>query len=210
MTPIFRSAAFATVAFAAIGLAACDSSAQTTQPKAAQTGARASAIFAGGCFWCTEKDFDQMPGVIATESGYTGGRTPRPTYDQVSAGGTGHIEAVRVTYDPARISYATLVSRFLRTIDPLDGGGQFCDRGPQYQSAVFVGNAAERQAAAAARDAAARAVKVQGRIATSILNRATFYPAEAYHQDYYKKNPARYRFYRFSCGRDARLGKVWG
>jgi peptide-methionine (S)-S-oxide reductase len=174
-------------------------------PKAAQT---ATAVFAGGCFWCTEADFDHMPGVISTLSGYTGGRVANPTYEQVSAGSTGHIESVRVVYDPRRISYQSLVQRFFRTVDPLNGGGQFCDHGDQYRTAIFVANAAERRIAEAAKAQAARQL---GRpVATLILPRAPFYRAEEYHQDYYHKNPVRYRFYRWNCGRDQRLKELWG
>ena len=177
-------------------------------PAAAQApGQRAQAVFAGGCFWCTESDFDKIPGVVSTTSGYIGGKVAKPTYQQVSAGGTGHIEAVRVLYDPSKVSYAALVNRFFRTVDPLDGGGQFCDRGDQYRSAIFVADAAQRQIAAAAKAKAAAALKKP--VATLILRGATFYPAKAYHQDYYKKNPVKYRFYRWNCGRDARLKAVW-
>lgn len=168
----------------------------------------ASAVFAGGCFWCTESDFDKIPGVVSTTSGYTGGRVADPTYPQVSAGGTGHIEAVRVVYDPARVNYQTLVARFFRTVDPLDGGGQFCDRGDQYRSAIFVANPAERRVAEATKGRAAALLRKP--IATLVLPAARFYPAEAYHQDYYRKNPVRYRYYRSTCGRDARLKAVWG
>ena len=167
----------------------------------------AAAVFAGGCFWCTESDFDHIPGVIQTLSGYTGGRVANPTYEQVSAGGTGHIEAVRVVYDPRAVSYSTLVERFFRTIDPLDAGGQFCDRGDQYRSAIFVANAGERRIAEAAKARVER--RLGRRVATQILQRGSFYRAEEYHQDYYRKNPVRYRFYRWNCGRDARLEQVW-
>jgi len=178
-------------------------------PAAAQApGQRAQAVFAGGCFWCTESDFDKIPGVLSTTSGYIGGKLANPTYDQVSAGGTGHIEAVRVVYDPAKVSYPTLVSRFFRTIDPLDAAGQFCDRGDQYRSAIFVGDAGQRQIAAAAKAKAALGLKKP--IATLILPLTRFYPAESYHQDYQKKNELKYRFYRWNCGRDARLKQVWG
>jgi peptide-methionine (S)-S-oxide reductase len=178
-------------------------------PAAAQAPAqRAQAVFAGGCFWCTEADFDKIPGVLSTTSGYTGGKLDKPTYEQVSAGGTGHIEAVRVVYDPAKVSYATLASRFMRTIDPTDAGGQFCDRGYQYRSAIFVGDDAQRRIALAARAKTAAALKKP--IATLILPAATFYPAEGYHQDYHKKNATKYRFYRWNCGRDAKLKQVWG
>ena len=168
----------------------------------------AAAIFAGGCFWCTEADFDKIPGVVSTTSGYSGGRLANPTYEQVSAGGSGHIEVVKVVYDPARVSYQALVARFFRTVDPLDGGGQFCDRGSQYRTAIFVANPAERRVAEAIKGRASALLRKP--VATSILPAAPFYPAETYHQDYYKKNPVPYRYYRYRCGRDARLTAVWG
>ena len=178
-------------------------------PSAAPPSGRlASAVFAGGCFWCTEADFDKMPGVVSTVSGYSGGRAANPSYEQVSAGGTGHIEVVRVVYDPARVSYQTLVARFFRTVDPLDGGGQFCDRGSQYRTAIFVANAAQRRIAEATRARAAALLKKP--VATLILPAAPFYAAETYHQDYYRKNPVPYRYYRWRCGRDARLTALWG
>jgi peptide-methionine (S)-S-oxide reductase len=178
-------------------------------PAAAQTpGKRAEAVFAGGCFWCTESDFDKVPGVLSTTSGYTGGKLANPTYEQVSAGGTGHIEAVRVVYDPARVSYAALVNHFVRTVDPTDAGGQFCDRGYQYRSAIFVGSDAERRIANGAKAKTAAALRKP--VATLILPAAPFSPAEGYHQDYYKKNSTKYRFYRWNCGRDAKLKQVWG
>ena len=189
---------------AATLMAACAQAA----PAPAPGGARAAAVFAGGCFWCTEADFDKIPGVLSTTSGYTGGKLRNPTYEQVSAGGTGHIEAVRVVYDPAKISYATLAARFVRTIDPLDAGGSFCDRGHGYRSAFFVANAEQRRAATAVKARAAATLKKP--VATLVLPAATFYPAEGYHQDYYKKNALKYRFYRFNCGRDARLKELWG
>lgn len=196
-------AAMSLAALLLVSSTACSAS----QKAEANSGKRASAVFAGGCFWCTESDFDKMPGVISTTSGYTGGRVVNPTYKQVSGGGTGHIEAVRVIYDPAKISYATLASRFFRTIDPLDDGGQFCDRGYQYRSAIFVAGEQQRRLAEATKKAVA--AKLGKPVATLVLPAAKFYPAESYHQDYYKKNPIRYRFYRSSCGRDARLADVW-
>jgi peptide-methionine (S)-S-oxide reductase len=194
------------VAGAAIAAVVTDQGAD--RPGSTQSAARsATAVFAGGCFWCTESDFDHIAGVTETLSGYTGGRVRNPTYAQVSAGNTGHIEAVRVVYDPSRVSYATLVERFFRTIDPLDAGGQFCDRGDQYRSAIFVANAEERRIAEAAK---ARASAQLGRaVVTEILPRGAFFRAEADHQDYYRRNPIRYRFYRWNCGRDARLDEVW-
>jgi peptide-methionine (S)-S-oxide reductase len=194
---------FPAILLAAAGLAACSDAASAPQ----QGGARASAVFATGCFWCTESDFDKVPGVISTTSGFSGGKVPNPTYKQVSGGGTGHIEAVRVVYDPSRVSYAALARHALRTSDPLDAGGQFCDRGYHYRAALFTANPAERRAAEAAKAEAAAVLKKP--IATLILPAAPFYPAEGYHQDYYKKNPVRYKFYRFNCGRDARIKEVW-
>jgi peptide-methionine (S)-S-oxide reductase len=192
------------IVFAAV---ACAASAQNVAPSS-ESGERAVAVFAGGCFWCTESDFDKVPGVLSTTSGYIGGRVENPTYEQVSGGGTGHIEAVRVVYDPRRVSYPALVDHFFRTIDPLDGGGQFCDRGSQYRSAIFVMDEQQRGVAEEIKKKLAHALPKP--IATEILPAARFYPAEDYHQDYYKKNPVRYRFYRLNCGRDSRLKKVWG
>ncbi len=188
--------------FVPLLLAACSDA-----PAAPQAQGKAVAVFAGGCFWCTEADFDKMPGVLATTSGYTGGSVAKPTYEQVSAGGTGHIEAVQVVYDPRRISYAQLTERFFRTVDPLDAGGQFCDRGESYRTALFV---TPEQRAAAHSAKAKAAAQLRKPVATQILPAATFYPAEGYHQDYYKKNPVKYRYYRWRCGRDARLKEVWG
>jgi peptide-methionine (S)-S-oxide reductase len=176
--------------------------------EAAPAPKHATAVFAGGCFWCTEADFDKIPGVVSTVSGYTGGRVVNPTYEQVSGGGTGHIEAVQVVYDPSKVSYNRLVARFFRTIDPLDGGGQFCDRGDQYRSAIFVADAAQRRIAEATRARAAALLKKP--IATQVLPGARFYPAEGYHQDYYKKNAVKYKYYRWRCGREARLTQIWG
>jgi peptide-methionine (S)-S-oxide reductase len=168
---------------------------------------QATAVFAGGCFWCTESDLDHIPGVVSTVSGFSGGKVARPTYEQVSDGGTGHFESVRVTYDPRRISYPNLVARFLRTVDAVDDGGQFCDRGNQYRSAIFVANPAERRAAEAAiRNASAQ---IKQRVVTQVQPASAFWPAEGYHQDYYKKNPVRYKFYRWNCGRDQRLKQLW-
>ena len=192
------------IVFAAV---ACSASAQNVAP-ASESGERAVAVFAGGCFWCTESDFDKVPGVLSTTSGYIGGRVENPTYEQVSGGGTGHIESVQVVYDPRRVSYPALVDHFFRTIDPLDGGGQFCDRGSQYRSAIFVMDEQQRGVAEEIKKKLAHALPKP--IATEILPAARFYPAEDYHQDYYKKNPVRYRFYRLNCGRDSRLKKVWG
>lgn len=166
------------------------------------------AVFAGGCFWCLEGPFDDLPGVMETQSGYTGGHVPNPTYEQVSSGTSGHLEAMRVVYDPERIDFEKLLDVFWRNIDPTDPGGQFCDRGPQYRSAIFVADEAEE---AAARASKARIAESRGfTVATEILPRTEFYAAEEYHQDYYRKNPLRYRFYRQGCGRDMRLKQLWG
>ena len=175
---------------------------------AAAQAATATAVFAGGCFWCTESDFEKLPGVVAAESGYTGGKTANPTYEAVSAGHTGHTEAVRVTYDPAKVSYAQLVEFFWRTIDPTEKDRQFCDVGDQYRSGIYWGSDAERQVA----EASLAKLKESGRfktIYTEVKKADPFYVAEDYHQDYYKKNSVRYSYYRFSCGRDAQIKRVW-
>jgi peptide-methionine (S)-S-oxide reductase len=183
--------------------------ASTLAAPASPPATRATAIFAGGCFWCTEADFEKLPGVISAVSGYTGGRVAAPTYEQVSAGGTGHTEAVKVTYDPARVSYAQLVEYFWRTIDPTVRNRQFCDHGDQYRTAIFHASDEEKRIVLASRDALLRAGKVPV-IHTEVARAARFWPAEGYHQDYAKKNPVRYRFYRLNCGRDERLEEIWG
>ncbi len=168
----------------------------------------ATAIFAGGCFWCVEKDFEKLPGVIEVESGYTAGRTANPSYEQVSSGSTGHAEAVRVIYDPQKVSYTQLLDYFWRHIDPTVKDRQFCDVGTQYRSGIYWANDAERKAAEASRDALLKSGKLKT-IHTELAPAAAFYLAETYHQDYYKKNPIRYNYYRKSCGRDARVEEVW-
>lgn len=175
----------------------------------ARAAGTATAIFAGGCFWCLEADFDKLSGVSATESGYTGGKTVNPTYEQVSAGGTGHTEAVRVSYDPAKVTYQQLVDYFWRHIDPTVKDRQFCDIGTQYRSAIYWQNEAERRLAEASRDALLKSGKLR-QVLTEITPASAFYPAEEYHQDYYLKNPIRYAYYRRGCGRDARVQEVWG
>jgi len=172
-------------------------------------GQAATAIFAGGCFWCVEADFERLPGVIAAESGYTGGAEKNPTYQQVSAGRSGHAEAVRVRYDPTQISYAQLLTHFWRNIDPTVKNRQFCDSGAQYRSAIYYQDQAQREAALASK-AALEKEKRFARIETEVTAAGVFYLAEQYHQDYYKKNPVRYKFYRHNCGRDARLKELWG
>lgn len=183
-------------------------SANRNQPTNVPPARVATAIFAGGCFWCTESDFEHMPGVINAVSGYAGGRVANPTYEQVSAGNTGHIESVLVTYDPRRISYTQLLVRFVRTVDPTDAGGSFCDRGYHYRSAIFVGNAQERRAAQQVLANASRQLRRE--VSTLVLARPRFWPAEDYHQNYARENPVRYTIYRRGCGRDARLRQVWG
>lgn len=170
-----------------------------------------TAIFAGGCFWCMEPPYDALPGVISTESGYIGGTVANPTYEQVSAGRTGHAEALRVTYDPGRVDYPKLLEVFWRNVDPVAVDRQFCDVGDQYRSAIFpVDNDQRRLAEASKKTLQADPRFRQQTIATRIEPAATFYPAEDYHQDYYRKNPVRYRYYRYSCGRDRRLEEIWG
>lgn len=168
----------------------------------------AVAVFAGGCFWCMEPPFDHIPGVLATTSGYTGGTLVNPTYKQVTFGDTGHFEAVQVTYDPKQVDYEVLLATFWHNVDPFDATGQFCDKGPSYRTAIFVGSRGERAAADAT--LAKLQIGFGQSIVTEILTLQTFYPAERYHQDYYTKNPVRYKFYRSRCGRDARLEQVWG
>ncbi|MDG5977781.1 peptide methionine sulfoxide reductase [Hydrogenophaga taeniospiralis CCUG 15921] len=170
--------------------------------------ATATAVFAGGCFWCIEKDFEKLPGVVEVESGYTAGNTANPSYEQVSAGHTGHTEAVRVLYDPATVSYAQLVDYFWRHIDPTVKDRQFCDVGSQYRSGIYWGNEAERQVAQVSRDALLKSGRFKT-IHTELAPASAFYLAETYHQDYYKKNPVRYNYYRLSCGRDARVKALW-
>jgi methionine-S-sulfoxide reductase len=177
---------------------------------AAFTSANDEAIFAGGCFWCLEEAMEKVPGVVAAVSGYSGGTLKNPTYEQVSSGGTGHIEVVRVTFDPSKVTYAQLLDAFWRNIDPVDAGGQFCDRGEQYRAAIFVRNAEQRTAAEQSKRAIEASGKLKQRIATSIEPAAPFCVAEDYHQDYYKKNPLRYRYYKFFCGREPRLEAIWG
>jgi len=168
-----------------------------------------TAVFAGGCFWCLEADFDKLPGVVETVSGYTGGTVPNPTYHQVSAGDTGHTEAVRVRYDPKKVNYRQLVDYFWRHIDPTVKDRQFCDIGSQYRSAIFWRNETERKIAESSRDTLLTSGPV-AHVYTEIAKASAFYPAEDYHQDYYKKNPIRYNFYRLGCGRDSRVDEIWG
>ncbi|WP_246167030.1 peptide-methionine (S)-S-oxide reductase MsrA [Oryzomonas japonica] len=172
--------------------------------------AQEKATFAGGCFWCMEHPFDELPGVISVTSGYTGGQTRNPTYEEVSAGGTGHAESVQIVYDPARIGYDRLLTVYWHNIDPTVKDRQFCDSGHQYRSAIFYHNEQQRRLAQQSKDALARSKPFREAIVTEITPAGPFYPAEGYHQHYYKKNPIRYKFYRTSCGRDKRLKELWG
>lgn len=170
----------------------------------------ARAIFAGGCFWCMEPPYDELEGVESTTSGYIGGDVENPSYKQVSGGGTGHAEAVEVRYDPEVIEYEQLLKVFWRNIDPLAVDRQFCDEGAQYRSAIFYLNAEQQRLAEASKRELEDSGRFERTIVTEITAAGTFYPAENYHQDYYEKNPLRYKFYRFSCGRDGRLEELWG
>jgi len=168
------------------------------------------ATFAMGCFWCGETQFESQPGVRSVVSGYTGGREERPTYEQVSSGATGHYESIQVTFDPKRTSYAKLLDLFWHGVDPTQADGQFCDHGRQYRSAVFVHDAAQRRLAEESRRAITASGVLKKPIVTEILPAGRFWPAEEYHQDFWKKDPVRYRSYRLGCGRDRRLAELWG
>ncbi len=171
---------------------------------------RAVAIFAGGCFWCMEPPFDALPGVLATTSGYTGGAVVDPSYEQVSSGQSGHLEAVKIEYDPKRVSYAALLDVFWRNVDPTDAGGQFCDRGQQYTTAIFTAGDEQQALATAAKEKLAASHVLPKPVVTAIRPAGPFYPAEDDHQNYYEKNPLRYKIYRSGCGRDRVLEQLWG
>ncbi len=173
-------------------------------------GARATATFAGGCFWCMEGPFDELDGVFSTTSGYTGGNTEHPTYKEVSAGGTGHAEAVRVVFDPKTIGYRELLAVYWRNTDPTVADAQFCDHGDQYRPAIFYADDEQRRLAEASKQEVERTRTFAEPVVTEITRATAFYPAEEYHQNFYMKNPARYKLYRWRCGRDARLAELWG
>ena len=179
--------------------------AQTTTHQTLET-----ATFAGGCFWCMEPPFDKLDGVISTTSGYTGGQTKNPSYEEVSSGVTGHAESVQVVFDPAKISYAQLLDVFWHNIDPLTPDGQFCDHGRQYRTAIFYHSEEQKRLAEASKQALEQSGRFTQPIVTEIVPAGEFYKAEEYHQDYYLKNPIRYKFYRYNCGRDQRLEQLWG
>jgi peptide-methionine (S)-S-oxide reductase len=166
------------------------------------------AIFAGGCFWCEEEAFEGVPGVISVVSGYTGGHTPNPTYEQVSTEQTGHKESVEVTFDPSKITYNQLLDIYWHNVDPFDAEGQFCDKGDSYKAVIFYTNETQKKEAEESKKNVETQLKKP--VVTEIVAASTFYPAEEYHQKYAKKNPIRYKFYRYSCGRDKRLKEVWG
>lgn len=201
--------------FAGLGLGAATLMAQTPAPKPAAAtvpavASTAKATFAGGCFWCVESDFDKIPGVISTTSGYIGGKTVDPSYEQVSSQMTGHAEAVQIVYDPSKVSYERLVNYFWHTIDPTVKDRQFCDYGTPYRTAIFAHGDEQLKIAQASRAALEKTKPFKEPIVTEIVLASAFYPAEDYHQDYYKKNPIRYKYYRTSCGRDGRLEQLWG
>jgi peptide methionine sulfoxide reductase msrA/msrB len=203
-----RMAVFSSgLALGALWLVGSSLQARTPAPPAEKL---ARATFAGGCFWCLEAPFDKVPGVVSTTSGYAGGRVKNPTYEQVSGGSTGHAEVVQVAYDPERVSYEQLLEVFWRNVDPIDRGGQFCDRGSQYRTGIFYEGEAQKRAA----EDSKRALEASGRlpkpVVTGISPLEAFYPAEDYHQDFYKKSPVRYSSYRTACGRDRRLAELWG
>jgi peptide-methionine (S)-S-oxide reductase len=194
-------------AVAGAALIAAAASLAARESKAQGAGAE-TAIFAGGCFWCVEEAFDKVPGVVETTSGYTGGHVENPTYEQVTAKGTGHKEAVRVRYYPAQVTYAELLDVFWRNVDPFDAAGQFCDKGESYKSAIFVADDAQRKLAAETRQAVEK--RFGREVATEIEPAAAFWPAEGYHQNYHNTNPLQYKFYKWNCGRAQRLQQVWG
>ena len=205
------------LAVALFGLVASTSSvmAQTspsgsTGAGATAAGATAKATFAGGCFWCMEPPYDKLDGVISTTSGYIGGSKANPTYEQVSSGSTGHAEAVQIVYDPKKVSYEKLLDVFWHNVDPTQKDAQFCDHGTQYRTAIFTHDASQKRLAEASKAALEKSKPFKGEIVTPVVDATTFYPAEDYHQDYYIKNPVRYKYYRTGCGRDNRLTDLWG
>lgn len=208
--PRHAYALLAAIAVVAIGAAGASGDTRSATQPAATSAGLATAIFAGGCFWCVEADFDKVEGVVETTSGYTGGHTRSPTYEQVSSGGTGHVEAVRVRFDPNKVTYRELVEHYWRSVDVLDGRGQFCDRGPEYRPVIFTAGDEQRLAAVESKSALEASGRFAKPIAVEIRPAATFTPAEEEHQDYASKNPLQYRYYRWGCRRDARLERLWG
>ena len=188
-------------------IVASGAAAETKEKKEPKPAANETVIFASGCFWCTESDFQDIPGVIDAVSGYTGGKVENPTYSQVSSGVTGHAEAVAVTFDPSKITFKELLKIYWEGSDPTVSDRQFCDQGAQYRPAIFFQNAEQEKLARSSKEQVAKLLKTT--IYTEIEKAGKFYPAEDYHQDYYKKNPVRYKYYRYNCGRDQRLEKLW-
>jgi len=184
--------------------------ASSLAPAAGAPADRATAIFAGGCFWCMEGPFEKLPGVLSVTSGYTGGQKKNPAYEEVSSGGTGHAEAVQIIYEPSKVSYQKLLEVFWVNIDPTQANGQFCDRGTQYRSGIYYLDETQKTAALASKKALEDAKRFAKPIVTEVVAAGPFYPAEDYHQDYYKKNPVQYMTYRSGCGRDRRLKELWG
>jgi len=182
----------------------------TAAPAAAPGGKTATATFAGGCFWCMEPPFEKLDGVVSVTSGYTGGSKKDPTYEEVSGGGTGHAESIEVIYDPAKISYEKLLDVYWHNVDPVTPNAQFCDHGNQYRTAIFYHDEEQKKAAEKSKQELEASGKLGKPIVTQIVAATQFYPAEEYHQDYYKKNPIRYHYYRYNCGRDQRLEELWG
>ena len=177
---------------------------------AANNGQQAKAIFAGGCFWCMEEVFEKVEGVVTVTSGYTGGMVANPTYEQVSAGGTGHVESVEIVYDPAKVSYQQLLDIFWRNVDPTTPDQQFCDYGNQYRSAIFYLDETQKELAEGSKQTVEQTKSFPDPVFTEVTASSVFYPAEDYHQDFYKKNPIRYKFYKWNCGRTQRLEALWG
>jgi peptide-methionine (S)-S-oxide reductase len=202
----FDEAPMRLIALLAAALLATMAHAQGSAPGPAT----AKATFAGGCFWCMEPPYDKLPGVISTTSGYMGGKTRNPTYEQVSSGTTGHTEVVQVQYDPAKVTYEKLLEVFWRNIDPTVKDRQFCDVGSQYRTAIFYHTEEQRRLAEASKAQVEKSKTFKAAIVTPVQAAGDFWPAEDYHQDFYKKNPARYKFYRAGCGRDERLQQLWG
>jgi len=194
----------------ALGWAALGRKSSAENKPAAGDAHLAKATFAGGCFWCMEPPFDRVPGVVSTTSGYTGGTKVDPSYEEVSAGGTGHAESVEVLYDPAKVTYEKLLDVYWHNVDPTVRDRQFCDTGHQYRTAIFTHDETQKRLAEQSKAALEKSKPFKEEIVTEIVPAGRFYPAEEYHQDYYKKNPVRYKFYRYNCGRDRRLEQLWG
>jgi len=199
-----------TILILALSLISFSLSADTTTTEGSASDQHETAIFAGGCFWCMEPPFDKLDGVISTTSGYTSGHKKNPTYREVSAGRTGHTEAIQIEFDPKKVSYNELLEVFWKNIDPVAVDRQFCDAGTQYRSGIYYSNKAQETAAKNSLAQLGVNKPFKEDVATEVIAASTFYPAEDYHQDYYLKNPLRYKYYRYSCGRDKRLKEIWG